>query len=51
MDHEATVTAQPRAGFWRRFLAIAIDVIIVALPFQIAVAVLFATTSGHVQMK
>jgi hypothetical protein len=26
---------EPRAGFWRRFLAFVIDVIIVSLPFQV----------------
>jgi hypothetical protein len=39
-----------RAGFWRRFFAIFIDVIIVLLPFQVLVAVLFTATSGQVQM-
>jgi len=40
----------PRAGFWRRWLAIVIDVIIVMLPFQIVAAVLFAMTAGMIQM-
>ena len=39
-----------RAGFWRRFCAIFIDVIIVLLPFQVLVGVLFTATSGQVQM-
>ena len=40
----------PRAGFWRRWLALLIDTIIVALPFQMLAAVLFAMTAGMVQM-
>jgi uncharacterized RDD family membrane protein YckC len=39
-----------RAGFWRRLFAIVVDYIIISLPFQIVVAILFAHTSGHVQM-
>jgi uncharacterized RDD family membrane protein YckC len=45
-DHPVGV----RAGFWRRFFAVIIDLIIVLLPFQLLVAVLFTATSGHVQM-
>lgn len=40
----------PRAGFWRRWLAILIDMIVVMFPFQILAAVLFATTAGMIQM-
>src|SRR6266849_4176983 len=38
-----------RAGFWRRWLALLIDGIIISLPFQVVVAVLFAATSGLIQ--
>jgi uncharacterized RDD family membrane protein YckC len=40
-----------RAGFWRRGIAMAIDGIIVALPFQIIAAILFVATSGYVQQS
>ena len=43
-------TKLPRAGFWRRWLAILIDGIIVMFPFQILAAVLFAMTAGMIQM-
>jgi uncharacterized RDD family membrane protein YckC len=39
----------PRAGLWRRALAICFDFIIVCLPFQIAAAVLFAASDGKFQ--
>lgn len=46
-----TVTADlARAGFWRRWLALIIDTIIVLLPFQLLAAGLFAMTAGMVQM-
>jgi uncharacterized RDD family membrane protein YckC len=38
-----------RAGFWRRSLALLIDGIIISLPFQVVVAILFAATSGRIQ--
>jgi uncharacterized RDD family membrane protein YckC len=38
-----------RAGFWRRWLALLFDGIIISLPFQLAVAILFAATSGRIQ--
>jgi uncharacterized RDD family membrane protein YckC len=38
-----------RAGFWRRWLALWIDGIIISLPFQVVVAILFAATSGRIQ--
>ena len=38
-----------RAGFWRRLLAMIIDYAIIALPFQLIVAVLFVATSGRIQ--
>jgi hypothetical protein len=41
----------PRAGFWRRALAVMIDCIIVGLPFQVIAAILFAATSGWIQMS
>ena len=40
---------KPRAGFWRRLVALIIDAIIVSLPIQILVVVLFALTNGAVQ--
>lgn len=40
-----------RAGFWRRGLAIAIDSIVVMLPFQILAAILFTATAGGIQMN
>jgi RDD family len=40
----------PRAGFWRRWAATLIDWIVVAVPFQVLAVVLFATTTGLVQM-
>jgi hypothetical protein len=40
---------KPRAGFWRRAAALAVDGIIVSLPIQILVVVLFALTNGAVQ--
>ena len=41
----------PRAGFWRRWLSIIIDGIIVMLPFQMLAATLFAMTAGMIQMN
>jgi len=41
----------PRAGFWRRLLAIVIDSIIVMLPFQVLAAMLFSMTAGTIQMN
>ena len=41
--------APARAGFWRRVGALLIDFIIVLLPLQILVAILFAQTNGAVQ--
>lgn len=49
-DSTAAPIELPRAGFWRRWLAILIDVIIVMLPFQIVAAVLFSMTGGLIQM-
>ena len=46
----AATTESPRAGFWRRFLSLLIDVIVVTLPFQAVAAVLFAATAGYIQM-
>src|SRR5215831_12379880 len=40
-----------RAGFWRRSLALLIDGIIISLPFQVVVAILFAATSGRIQQE
>jgi hypothetical protein len=44
-------TDLPRAGFWRRWLAVLIDWIVVIFPFQVVAAVLFAMTAGGVQMN
>ncbi|MDR7221558.1 RDD family protein [Aminobacter aminovorans] len=41
--------AARRAGFWRRVGALMIDSIIILLPLQILVAILFAQTNGAVQ--
>ena len=41
----------PRAGFWRRLVALLVDSIIVMLPFQMLAVVLFAMTAGTVQMN
>lgn len=38
-----------RAGFWRRLLALTVDGLIVLVPLQVLVIVLFAQTSGAVQ--
>jgi uncharacterized RDD family membrane protein YckC len=46
-----TTTDLARAGFWRRWLATLIDILIVTLPFQALAAVLFAMTAGTVQMN
>jgi uncharacterized RDD family membrane protein YckC len=43
-------TELPRAGFWRRWLSLIIDLVIVMLPFQMLAAGLFATTDGRIQM-
>lgn len=40
-----------RAGFWRRFLATLIDMIVVIVPFQIVAAILFTMSAGNVQMN
>lgn len=40
--------ASSRAGFWRRVGALIIDSIIIFLPLQILVAILFAQTNGNV---
>jgi len=39
-----------RAGYWRRFWSIAIDVIVIFAPFQFLAVWLFVGTAGHVQM-
>jgi uncharacterized RDD family membrane protein YckC len=52
---ESSMTAdQPiglRAGFWRRWLALLIDAVIISLPFQLIVAILFVATSGRIQQS
>lgn len=44
------VAAAPRAGFWRRATALAIDGFLVIAAFQIAVMMLFPISGGRVQM-
>jgi len=44
-----TEDASLRAGFWRRVGALVIDSIIIFLPLQILVAILFAQTNGNIQ--
>lgn len=51
MTETVDVTDIPRAGVWRRLLALFLDFIIIGTPFQIAAAILFATTTGFVQMS
>ena len=50
LDPTADLPSLSRAGFWRRWLAKLIDMIIVAIPFQILAAILFSMTAGFVQM-
>ena len=38
-----------RAGFWRRFGAFAVDFLLVAIPFQLIAAALFAVSNGMIQ--
>ncbi|MBA8902163.1 RDD family protein [Phyllobacterium sp. P30BS-XVII] len=45
--HEDTQTR--RAGFWRRVWALFFDSVIVFLPLQILVIVLYAQTNGAIQ--
>lgn len=40
----------PRAGFWRRLIAVLIDALVIVIPFQLIAAILFAMTAGKVQM-
>jgi uncharacterized RDD family membrane protein YckC len=49
LERQAESLPRPRAGFWRRLIAFIIDGIIVSLPIQILVVVLFALTNGAVQ--
>jgi uncharacterized RDD family membrane protein YckC len=39
------------AGFWRRYLAVMIDLVILSLLFQIIGAILFVATSGWIQQS
>lgn len=45
----STESAPVRAGFWRRVGALLIDFIIILVPLQIVVAMLFAMSNGSVQ--
>jgi hypothetical protein len=47
----APTSGLQRAGFWRRWLAIIIDTVIVLVPCQMLAAVLFSATAGHIQMQ
>jgi uncharacterized RDD family membrane protein YckC len=40
---------RPRAGFWRRFAALLIDMAVVLIPLQIVLVIVFAQTNGAVQ--
>jgi hypothetical protein len=44
-------TNQRRASVFRRSLSVALDLIVIAVPLQIIVAVLFVMTSGHLQLS
>jgi uncharacterized RDD family membrane protein YckC len=41
----------PRAGFWRRAAAFVIDALLIAVPFQILVAVVYPLTNGAIQVS
>ncbi len=43
------ISSRPRAGFWRRVLALLADMAIVLIPLQLIVAILFSATNGAVQ--
>jgi uncharacterized RDD family membrane protein YckC len=45
----ASAPQRPRAGFWRRIAAALIDGLVVSVPIQLVVVVLFAMTNGAVQ--
>lgn len=49
MTMESLGGERPRVGFWRRLLALLIDMAVVLVPLQVLVAVLFAQTNGAVQ--
>jgi uncharacterized RDD family membrane protein YckC len=49
MSDIETASPTPRAGFWRRFAAALIDGIVISVPLQVVVVVLFAMTGGTVQ--
>jgi uncharacterized RDD family membrane protein YckC len=44
-------SARPRAGFWRRFCALLVDSIVVTVPIQLIVVVLYAMSDGAVQIN
>jgi uncharacterized RDD family membrane protein YckC len=48
-EKQAEFLPRPRAGFWRRTMALVIDTIVVSLPIQILVVLLFALSNGAVQ--
>ncbi|HEV7308713.1 RDD family protein [Ensifer sp.] len=50
-DSVAVESVMLRAGFWRRAVAFLIDALIIALPMQVLVIVLFALTDGSVQSR
>lgn len=49
MASESAVSGLPRVGFWRRFLALIIDMAIILIPLQAVVTVLYANTNGVIQ--
>jgi uncharacterized RDD family membrane protein YckC len=49
MTIEPVQPSRPRAGLWRRLLAFIIDMVVVLIPLQIVVAILFAQTNGAIQ--
>jgi RDD family len=51
MNSRGATSGLPRAGFWRRWLSLIIDILVVIIPFQMLAAVLFVTSAGMIQMN
>ncbi|PSJ57199.1 RDD family protein [Kumtagia ephedrae] len=49
MASESVTHGLARAGFWRRVLALIIDMAVVLIPLQLVVAILYANTNGSIQ--
>jgi uncharacterized RDD family membrane protein YckC len=49
MAIDSVEKSRSRAGFWRRILALLIDMAIILIPLQIVVAILYAQTNGAIQ--